>query len=217
MASRNNKIENQISNSLRQRVQMLLVMFASIFSLSISAVYANPVGTSQVSNIPAFLPMKVTVPVTEKLPIDGEWMINDIYKRIRIEGGRAYAIDSWLHLFVLKVEPMNVVSQDWQRTAPGQYSGHDLSFAGPFTANLMPNGLMNMQVQSMLGLVNLTLSPIRLDDLSRFEREMLGENDEKSDSYPEKDEYIEESNEQDVGEGDKGSIEDGEYYEEGLL
>ncbi|HAI96903.1 MAG: hypothetical protein CL866_02635 [Cycloclasticus sp.] len=182
-----------MNNSLRHKIHMLLVIFAMIFSLSVSTAQANPMGIPQVPQIPAFLPMMMDVPMTKKLPIDGEWMINDIRKRIRIEGGRAYAVDSWLHLFVLKVEPMMVVSQDWRRIGPGKYSGQDLPLVGPFTATLMPNGSMSVQVQGMFGPVNLTFSPVRVDDQRRFEREKSGQGSSAPDDYQEEypeDDYV---------------------------
>jgi hypothetical protein len=94
-----------------------------IFVLWLPPAQADPAG-GVVPHIPAFLPVMTDVPMTEKLPIDGEWMVNTIRKRIRIEGGRAYAVDPWLHLFVLKVEPLMVVLKELRRTGPGQYSDH---------------------------------------------------------------------------------------------
>ncbi len=199
--------------SLQLTIKNMMAIFVMMFGLSMSTIQANPMGIPQIPQIPAFLPMMMDVPMTEKLPIDGEWMINDIRKRIRIEGGRAYAVDSWLHLFVLKVEPMMVVSQEWRRTGPGQYSGQDLPLVGPFTATLMPNGSMSVRVQGMFGPVNLTFSPIRLDDRRRFDREKAGGNEDSEDSYPEEDEYIEEDDDQYI-EDDDQYIEDDEQYVE---
>ena len=39
-------------------------------------------------------------------------MISANRKRVRIQAGRAFAVDPWLHLFVLKIEPMMVVIGD---------------------------------------------------------------------------------------------------------
>ena len=66
----------------------------------------------EIPQIPAFLPMMTDVPSTQPLSIDGEWMINTIKKRIRIDSGRAYAVDSWNPLFVLKIDPMMVVIKE---------------------------------------------------------------------------------------------------------
>ena len=70
--------------------------------------------TGQIPQIPAFLPMMTAVPVTQAQPIDGIWTISSLGKRIRIEGGRAYAVDPWVHMFVLKIQPGMVVIKDIQ-------------------------------------------------------------------------------------------------------
>ncbi len=191
--------------ALKLNIKMMLAMVAMIIGFSVPNVHANPTG---IPEIPAFLPMAADVPMTDKLPIDGEWMINEIRKRIRIERGRAYAVDSWLHMFVLKIGPLMVVSKDWVRTGPGEYAGQDLPLVGPFTAKLTPSGTMNVNIQGLLGPVNLTFSPVRLDDQDSFESEKAGE-----DSYPEEDEDTEE----DEGGDDDGYEDDfdDEYEDDG--
>ena len=109
-------------------------------------------GAAGVPQIPAFLPDKYSVPETEPLPIDGVWMISTIGKRIRIESGRAFAIDPWLHLFVLKVQPDMVVMQNFRRTgSAGQFTADDLPLQGVATFQLQPNGNLKASVQSMFG------------------------------------------------------------------
>ena len=109
-------------------------------------------GAAGVPQIPAFLPDKYSVPETEPLPIDGVWMISTIGKRIRIESGRAFAIDPWLHLFVLKVQPDMVVMQNFRRTGTaGQFTADDLPLQGVATFQLQPNGNLKASVQSMFG------------------------------------------------------------------
>lgn len=175
-------------------------------------------GIPKIPQIPAFLPMAMDVPISKRMPIDGEWMINDIRKRIRIEGGRAYAVDSWLHLFVLKVQPMMVVSQDWRRTAPGKYAGKDLPLMGEFSATLAANGYLSVRVAGMFGPVNLTFSPIRLDNPRLFEREKSDKNRSwnEEEHYGDGEEYVEEDTpeeEQEYSEDDEFS-EDEEFEEE---
>jgi len=128
-----------------------------------------------VPQIPAFLPSMTDVPMTEKLPIDGEWVIDTIRKRIRIEGGRAYAVDSWLHLFVLKVEPLMVVIKGMKRTGPGQYSAQDLPLLGKWTAQLQPDGSLKVDVASVLGPIDYKLIPVRIDNQQSFDLERNGE------------------------------------------
>ena len=134
-----------------------------MFSLWGMPANANSFGGGQVPQIPAFLPFMTSVPMTEPLPIDGEWMIDSIRKRIRIEGGRAYAVDSWLHLFVLKNEPLMVVIQDIKSAGPGQYSGQDLPLMGAWAAHLQPNGTLKVSVAGMLGPVSYNLLPVKMD------------------------------------------------------
>lgn len=149
-------------------------------------------------------------------------MINNIRKRIRIEGGRAYAVDPWLHLFVLKIEPLMVVSKNWRRTGPGQYTGEDLPLVGQFRAQLDASGNMTVQVAGMLGPATLTLSPVRPDSQRRFEREKRAiggispEPDYADDEYEaspsDEEEYEEEASyEEDDSYADDDSYEDDTY------
>ena len=117
-----------------------------------------------VPQIDAFLPDKFAVEPTEALPIDGVWTINTIGKKIRIEEGRAYAVDSWLHMFILKVQPDMVVMQNFQRTAPGQYKADDLPLLGPATFSLQPDGNLAVSVQGSLGPVGYKLIKREVDD-----------------------------------------------------
>lgn len=153
--------------STQHSTRTVFTLLALVFTFGAFSIQAN-----QSSQIPAFLPMANDVPMAESLPIDGEWKINQIGKRIRIKGGRAYALDPWVHLFVLEVQPNMVVSKEWVRTSRGQYSGQDLPLVGPFTAKLLPNGTMSMAIQGMFGQVNLTLSPLNIDDKRGFQGEI---------------------------------------------
>ncbi len=142
-----------------------------------SQAQAIPLDNSHVAQIRAFLPMASAVPMTERLPIDGEWMINTIGKRIRIEGGRAYAIDPWVHLFVLKIQPSMVVLKDMQRTGPGEYGGYDLPLMGTFTGRLQPDGSLKVSVQGTMMPAQYTLIPVRIDDPMSFDMEKSGQYD----------------------------------------
>lgn len=109
---------------------------------------ANAAGVPQ---IPAFLPDRYSVARSEALPIDGVWMISTLKKKIRIEQGRAYAVDPWLHLFVLKVQPDMVVMQNFRRTAPGKYAADDLPLMGPAELALNTEGNLDVRVQGTFG------------------------------------------------------------------
>lgn len=137
--------------------------------------WALPVQAQQpMPEIPAFLPMAHTVPQGAVTPIDGEWVVTSIGKRIRIQAGRAYALDSWLHLFVLKIQPMMVVIKDIRRTQPGQYSGQDLPLMGAWTARLGPDGTLSVNVQGALGPAQYTLMPVSQDNPQAFAEEKRG-------------------------------------------
>lgn len=114
-----------------------------------------------VPQIPAFLPDRYSVARGEALPIDGVWMISSIRKKIRIEQGRAYAVDPWLHLFVLKVQPDMVVMQNFRRTDAGRYAADDLPLMGPAELTVNAKGNLDVTVQGMMGPVRYAL--VRLE------------------------------------------------------
>ncbi len=101
-----------------------------------------------VPQVPAILPDRYSVDTTEALPIDGVWRINTINKRIRIEQGRAYAVDRWRHLLVLEVKPDMVVLQNFRRTGVGSYSAEDP--VGPVTLDLAADGNLDVVVKTPL-------------------------------------------------------------------
>lgn len=116
-----------------------------------------------VPEIPAFLPDKYTVQAADPLAIDGVWMISSLRKKIRIDQGRAYAVDPWLHMFVLRVMPDMVVMQNMRRTGEGRYEADDLPLMGPAVMDLDPKGNLNVTVQGAFGPVKYGL--VRLEAL----------------------------------------------------
>jgi hypothetical protein len=190
----------------KKHARVLAWLTGLVLSLMAATGKANTI--PEIPQIPAFLPISSSVPMTKKLPIDGEWMISAIRKRIRIEGGRAYALDSWVHMFVLKIEPHMVVMKDIRRTAPGQYSGQDLPLMGPLTAQLMPDGSLHYTVAGILGPVKLKLLPLRMDDQRALDREKNGGSSSAGEDYGD-----EESGSDEDGYGDDGYDEEG-YDEE---
>jgi hypothetical protein len=115
-----------------------------------------------IPNIPAFLPDRYTVAKSRALPIDGVYMVSSIRKKIRIEKGRAFALDPWLHMFVLQVSPDMVVMQNFRRVRPGQYTADDLPLLGQATMRLTANGDLDVNVASKFGPVKYNL--IRLEE-----------------------------------------------------
>ncbi|WP_405231018.1 hypothetical protein [Lentisalinibacter salinarum] len=128
--------------------------------------------TPQIPQIPAFLPTADQVPATQPMPLDGTWLVNTIRKKIRIEGGRAYAVDPWLHMFVLKVEPGMVVLRDIAPAAPGKYTGSDLPLMGQLTATVQPDRSLAVSVTTALMPVQYKLIPVQLDNPQWYAQEM---------------------------------------------
>ena len=146
-----------------------------IIFLAISFSLVSPVSAQvipQIPEIPAFLPTFDQVPATQAMPLDGTWLVSSIRKKIRIEAGRAYAVDSWLHLFTLRVEPTMVVIKNITPTAPGQYSGEDLPLLGKWKANVNADRSLSVSVAGLLGPVQYKLIPVQLDDPQWYLQEM---------------------------------------------
>lgn len=157
-----------------------------------------------IPQIPAFLPMAHTVPTGAKAPIDGEWMINSIGKRVRIEGGRAYALDPWVHLFVLQVKPMMVVITDIASADGRNYAGKDLPLMGAWNATLDASGTMDVTVQTMVGPARYKMMPVRMDDQSAFDRAKSGKTSRDDDQEDKEDKEDEESEQREEVDPDNG-------------
>ena len=125
--------------------------------------------TYQMPKVKAFLPMSYNVPPTEAMPLDGVYMITGMDKRIRIEKGRSLAIDSWMVLMVLEVRPNMVITKDIVPTAPGKYTGHNLTFGKEEIFEVTAAGNVEAKVAGH----NFTLIPLRLDNQAWFDQEML--------------------------------------------
>lgn len=95
----------------------------------------------------AFLPHVTTVPPTaDASPIDGYWTVDAIGKRIRVERGRAYAVDGWNHALFLRVQPNMVVMTDIERTGATTYAAKDLPLMGDATFTVGADGIVSVMV-----------------------------------------------------------------------
>ncbi len=112
--------------------------------------------------IPAMLPSKDDVPATAQSAIDGDWMISTLNKRIRIEGGRAYALDTWLHALILTIKPGMVVVRDIESVGEGIFEGDDLPLLGRARMQQLDNGNLDVTVTTAFGPVSYQLSPVGL-------------------------------------------------------
>lgn len=129
----------------RYALGVLLLMFAS----------------QSVAQIPALLPDKADVAPTQALPIDGVWTISGINKRIRVEQGRAYAVDPWTHAFVLRIKKDMVVIRDLVQTGANTYEADDLPLLTRTKWTLQDNGRIGVAA----GLIRYELVPA--DDQAR--------------------------------------------------
>ncbi len=142
---------------------------ATAWGQDISEAVSDALGVPKVD---AFLPDRYSIEKTEALPIDGVWMISANRKKIRIEAGRAYALDPWLHLFTLRVQRDMVVLQDFQRLGPGEYTAYDLPLLGQATMRLGADGNLSVSVAGALGPARYKLIKREVDDRSGFETEL---------------------------------------------
>jgi hypothetical protein len=109
---------------------------------------------------PAFLPMVNNVPASVESEIDGEWRISTIGKTIRIEQGRAYAVDDWLHLGILHIQPNMVVIKNITADGMGGFNGEDLPLMGPWHATMAADGGLDVTVAGALAPVSYRLLPV---------------------------------------------------------
>ena len=100
------------------------------------------------------------------------WTISTIAKKIRIEGGRSYAVDGWLHAFTLKVRPDMVVGKNITRTGVGQFVADDLPLLAKATYQLQPDGSLAVVANTLPIPSRFTLTPVSVDDPARFAAEM---------------------------------------------
>ncbi|MGV7221932.1 MAG: hypothetical protein ACQ9MH_10425 [Nitrospinales bacterium] len=107
------------------------------------------------------------------MSIDGTWTINTINKRIRIDKGRAYAIDGWVHLFTLKIEPGMVVIKNIAQSAPGIYVGDDLPLMGKWQARFEADKSLSIKVAGSMGPINYKLIPVQVDSPDWIYKEMI--------------------------------------------
>lgn len=105
----------------------------------------------------ALLPMEQQVAASNSTEIDGVWKVSSIDKRIRIDRGRAYAVDSWLHLGILKVQPGMVVIKDIQADGYDGFAGYDLPLMGNWQATRESDQVLNVTVAGSLGPVSYQL------------------------------------------------------------
>jgi hypothetical protein len=141
-------------------------------SLWLFSTWSSAMEIPEIPKVPAFLPTVEQVPATQPMPLDGTWLVPVIGKKIRIDSGRAYAVDGWTHLFVLDIQPGMVVLKDLVPTGPGQYVGEDLPLMGRLTARVMADQSISVSVAGVLGQANYKLVPVQINNQGWFQQEM---------------------------------------------
>ena len=131
-----------------------LSLFASAGCAGTEAIAAGPMGdafaaAAGIPQMDAFLQYETQVPPTEALPIDGDYTISTLGKRIRIDRGRSYALDPWTHAMTLKIRPNMVVAKDFRQISATEYTSQDLPLLGTATMRVQPDGRIAVNVASI--------------------------------------------------------------------
>jgi hypothetical protein len=130
--------------------------------------------TMTVPEIGAFLPSVVDVKPSQVLPIDGLWSVSSLDKVVRIDRGRVYAIEGWMHLLLFKIKPGMVVIKGLKEESDGVYAGDDLPLQGPLKATLTGDRILDIKVAGALGEVRYQMIPQQLDDQDAFNKLIKG-------------------------------------------
>ncbi len=112
------------------------------------------------AQIPAALPNKEAVPAGEPMAIDGDWRVNTIGKVIRIDRGRAYAVEGWTHAILFKVQPDMVTIRNISQTGDNEYVGDDLPLMGRVTLKAVSDDRIEASVPGLFGPVRYTLTRV---------------------------------------------------------
>jgi hypothetical protein len=112
------------------------------------------------AQVPALLPNKDAVPTAQAMAIDGDWRVNTIGKVIRIDRGRAYAVEGWTHAFVFKVQPDMVTIRNISQTGDDEYVGDDLPLMGKVTMKVVSPDRIEASVPGLFGPVRYTLTRV---------------------------------------------------------
>ncbi len=99
----------------------------------------------------AALPNRYAIDLGAPLAIDGIWRISTNNKRLRIERGRAFAVDGWNHLLLVRVEPdqvtmVNIRPSEQGSDRAGVYLGRDILLNGDAEMRLRPDGNLDVTV-----------------------------------------------------------------------
>ncbi|MHA7819012.1 MAG: caspase family protein [Erythrobacter sp.] len=128
--------------------------------------------TPWIISLGAALPDRYAVDLGVPLPIDGVWRISTNNKRLRIERGRAFAVDGWNHILLFRVEPEQVTTTGLRRESPGVYLGRDILLNGETRLTLRADGNIDVWVGTFPFPVEFVLIREALDDPDALAGEM---------------------------------------------
>ncbi|MFU7527865.1 caspase family protein [Qipengyuania sp. ASV99] len=120
----------------------------------------------------AALPDRYAVDLGAPLPIDGIWRISTNDKRLRIERGRAFAVDGWNHALLFRVTPEQVTTINLRQSEPGVYLGRDILLNGDTELRLRADGNLDVTVATIPFPAKFVLIREALDDPSAIAAEM---------------------------------------------
>ena len=95
----------------------------------------------------AALPTRYAVDLAQPLAIAGIWRISTNNKRLRIERGRAFAVDGWNHALLFKVKPDQVTMTNMREAQPGRYLGRDILLNGDAELTVREDGDLDVTVK----------------------------------------------------------------------
>lgn len=114
----------------------------------------------------AALPGRYAVDLAQPLPIDGIWRISTNDKRLRIERGRAFAVDGWNHALLFRVEPDQVTMVNMREGEAGVYLGRDILLNGDARMTVRADGNLDVKVATFPFPIEFVLIRVALDDAS---------------------------------------------------
>lgn len=120
----------------------------------------------------AALPNRYAVDIGTPLAIDGVWRISTNDKRLRIERGRAFAVDGWNHALLFRVKPEQVTTINLRQSEPGVYQGRDILLSGDTELRLRADGNLDVRVATFPFPVKFVLIREALDDPAAIAAEM---------------------------------------------
>lgn len=111
----------------------------------------------------------------QPLPIDGIWRLRELNKQVAIERGHVFALEEWMHLFVLVVEPGMVTSTKLRQTDRQKLKAYDALLMREMEWTLREDGTIFASGGEGLLAPKFSLEPIELSYPEAFEAMRKGQ------------------------------------------